>query len=130
VTKKYNAGNDLQLKRFKQFAIHYLTQGGNLNIDAVLGLNQIGTTLSTQLTNSVLTWDQLSVVLPNWSSVAQEYPSWGQLINGVFRPKRARFLKKDQFLSFRLWQDTSAVARVKVGPFHIAYKSMRPTRVT
>lgn len=130
VTKKYNAGNDVQLKRFKQFAIHYLAQGGAINIDTVLGLNEIGTTLATQLPESVLTWDQLSATLPNWSSVAAQYPAWDGLISGVFRPKRARFLKKDHHLSFRLWQDSATMTRVKVGPFHIAYKLMRPTRVT
>lgn len=130
VTKKYNAGNDVQLKRFKQFAIHYLAQGGAINIDTVLGLNEIGVTLATQLPESVFTWDQLSATLPNWSSVAAQYPSWNGLIDGVFRPKRARFLKKDHHLSFRLWQDSATMTRVKVGPFHIAYKLMRPTRVT
>lgn len=130
MTKKYNAGNDVQLKRFKQFAIHYLAQGGALNVDTVLGLNEVGATLSTQLPSSVLTWDQLRVLLPNWSAVAQQYSAWDNLISGVFRPKRARFLKKDHLISFRLWQDSATMTRAKVGPFHIAYKLMRPTRVT
>lgn len=128
-SKKYNAGDDVRLKRFKQIAIHYLAQGGNLNVDTVLGLNEVGQTLTGNFPATVLTWDQLRVLLPNWSSVAAEYPSWDGLVEGVFRPKRVRFLKKDHHLSFRLWQSTLAMQRAKVGPFHVAYKLMRPTRV-
>jgi len=130
VTKKYNAGNDVQLKRFKQFAVHYLAQGGAVKVDAVLGLNEVGQTLTSDLPATVLTWDALRTLLPNWSSVSAEYPAWNNLIEGVFRPKRVRFLKKDHHMSFRLWQETSSMTRVKIGPFHIAYKLMRPQRVT
>jgi hypothetical protein len=129
-SKKYNAGNDVQLKRFKQLAIHYLAQGGAIKVDTVLGLNEVGQTLSGDFPATVITWDQLRVLLPNWSSVGDQYPAWDNLIEGVFRPKRVRFLKKDHHMSFRLWQEVNTMTRVKVGPFHIAYKLMRPQRVT
>lgn len=129
-SKKYNAGDDVRLKRFKQLAIHYLAQGGDLQVDTVLGLNEVGQTLTGNFPATVLTWDQLRVLLPNWSSVAEEYPAWSGLVEGVFRPKRVRFLKKDHHMSFRLWQSTPSMQRIKVGPFHIAFKLMRPTRVT
>jgi hypothetical protein len=129
VSKKYNAGNDVQLKRFKQLAVHYLAQGGDIKIDAVLGLNNIGQTLTAVFPASVFVWDQLKAQLPNWSSVSAEYPAWDNLIEGVFIPKRVRFLKKDHHFSFRLWQSASTMPRIKMGPFAIAYKLMRPGRV-
>lgn len=129
-SKKFNAGNDVQLKRFKQFAIHYLAQGGAVKVDTVLGLNNIGQTLTSDLPSTVYTWDALRALLPNWSSVAAQFPSWNGLIDGVFRPKRLRFLKKDHHFSYRLWQESAAMTRLKVGPFHIVYKLMRPQRVT
>lgn len=129
-SKKYNAGDDVRLKRFKQLALHYLAQNGDLRVDTVLGLNNVGQTLSGLFPASVLTWDSLRILLPNWSSVAEAYPAWDDLIEGVFIPKRVRFLKKDHHFSFRLWQSTSAMTRVKIGPFAIAYKLMRPQRVT
>jgi hypothetical protein len=128
-SKKFNAGNDVQLKRFKQVAIHYLAQGGAMKVDAVLGLNNVGQTLTSDFPSTVLTWDALRALLPNWSSVAEQYPSWSNLIEGVFRPKRVRFLKKDHHFSFRLWQEVPTMTRLKVGPFHIVYKLMRPQRV-
>lgn len=130
LSKKFNAGNDVQLKRFKQFAIHYLAQGGAVKVDAVLGLNEVGQTLTSSLPATVFTWDQLRALLPNWSSVSDEYSSWSSLIEGVFAPKRVRFLKKDHHFSFRLWQENATMTRLKVGPFHVVYKLMRPQRVT
>lgn len=130
VSKKYNAGNDVQLKRFKQLGLHYLSQGGALKIDTVLGLNQIGTTLTGEFPATVLTWDQLSVLLGTWDALGAEYGFWDELIDGVFRPKRVRFIKKDHHMSFRLWQETGAtMPRVKIGPFNIIYKTMRPQRI-
>lgn len=129
-SKKYNAGDDVRLKRFKQLAIHYLAQGGSLNVDTVLGLNNVGQTLMGNFPATVLTWDQLRMLLPNWSAVSAEFVSWDDLVEGVFRPKRVRFLKKDHHMSFRLWQSTPTMQRVRIGPFHIAFKLMRPMRVT
>ncbi len=129
-SKKYNAGNDVQLKRFKQLALHYLAQGGNVNVDVVLGLNEVGQTLGGNFPATVLSWDALRVLLPNWNTVADEYSVWDTLVEGVFRPKRVRFLKKDHHMSFRLWQSASTMQRVQIGPFAIAFKLMRPTRVS
>lgn len=128
-TKKYNAGDDIWLKRFKQFAMHYLAQGGALNIDTVLGLNNVGQTRGTQFEATVFTWSQLQALLPNWSAVSAEYPSWSALIESVFIPKRVRFSKKDHHMSLRIWQASAAMTRVKVGPFSIGYKLMRRLRV-
>lgn len=128
-SKKFNAGDDVWLKRFKQFAMHYLAQGGALNIDVVLGLNNVGRTLSTQFPATVLTWSQLQVLLPNWSSVATEYATWSALVESVFLPKRVRFTKKDHHMSIRIWQASAAMTRVRVGPFNLAYKHMRRQRV-
>lgn len=130
LSKKYNAGNDVQLKRFKQFAVHYLAQGSALNLDAVLGLNNVGQTLTGSFPSTVLTWDALRNLLPNWSAVGEEYPSWDGLIEGVFLPKRLRFIKKTHHLAFRLWQADGNMTRCRIGPFHIGYKLQRPQRVT
>ena len=128
-SKKFNAGDDVRLKRFKQIAVHYLAQGGALKVDTVLGLNNLGTTLVSDFPATVMTWTQLAQSAANWTAVKNQFSTWNSLVEGVFRPRRVRFLKKDNHLSFRLWQENGQMSRVRVGPFHIAYKLMRPGRV-
>lgn len=128
-TKKFNAGDDLRLKRNKQFAMHYLAQGDSIRVDAVLGLNNLGRTLTTEFPASVLTWAKLSNNVATWAGVAAQFVSWSDLIDSVFTRKRARFLKKDTHISFRLYQNSLNMARVRMGPFQIGYKLMRPGRV-
>ncbi|MCZ2109502.1 MAG: hypothetical protein LC118_08035 [Dehalococcoidia bacterium] len=128
-TKKFNAGEDIRLKRFKLFAAHYMIQNTGMKIDTVLGLNNVGSTLSTIFPASVLTWDQLRVLIPTWSGVSGSYGTWNALIQGVFQPKRARFLKKAHHISFRLYKQSSSGIRAKIGPYQIGFKVMRPGRV-
>lgn len=128
-SKKFNVGNDVRLKRFKQLAIHYLAQGGALKVDTVLGLNDIGSPLTANFPASVMTWSVLSSTVSTWSNVAAQFSTWNDLIQGVFQPKRVRFLKKTHHLSFRLYQENAQMARIRIGPFHIGFKLMREGRV-
>lgn len=128
-SKKFNAGDDVRLKRFRQIAIHYLAQGGSLKVDTVLGLNNLGSTLVSDLPATVMTWTQLKTSVPTWTAVKNQFPTWSDIVDSVFTVRKVRFLKKSHHMSFRLWQSNSQMARVKTGPFHIAYKMMRPGRV-
>jgi len=128
-SKKFNAGDDVRLKRWKLFAIHYLAQGGALKIDTVLGLNNIGRTLTSTFPASVLTWNSFRVLVGTWAAAALEFATWADVIQGVFIPKRVRFTKKSHHLSIRVWQESAAMTRVRLGPFKITYKLMREGRV-
>jgi len=128
-SKKFDGGNPTRLKRFKHFILHYLAQGGAIKVDTVLGLNNIGETLSTDFPASVMTWSQLRQSVTTWSGVKNQFATWSDLIQGVFVPKRVRFLKKSQHMSFRLYQENNTMTRVKIGPFEIGFKEMRPGRV-
>lgn len=128
-TKKFNAGDDLRLKRNKQFALHYLAQGDSLRIDTVLGLNNLGRQLTTEFPATVLSWTQLATSVSSWDGVSEQFPTWASLIDSVFERKRARFLKKDTHVSFRIYQNSLNMTRVRIGPFQIGYKLMRPGRV-
>jgi len=37
--------------------------------------------------------------------------------------------KRDQFLGFRIWQNSAAVTEAVLGPVHIAFKFMRKQRL-
>lgn len=128
-SKKYNAGDSLRKKLFKQLAIHYLLQGSDLKLDTVTGLNNIGKTSLTTFSNTTYTWDQLAVLFPTWDALAINFPTWDSLVNSVFAKKRIKFLKRDQFLSFRVWQSAATTSRVRLGPFSIGYKLQRPGRI-
>lgn len=128
-SKKFYAGDSLRLKRFKQLAVHYLAQGGSINVDTVLGLNNVGTTLSSSFPASVYTWDTLRAAVSTWDNLKAQFPTWSDIVQGVFVPKRVRFIKRSQHLSFRFWQSTSSMSRVKTGPYQIGYKLQRPGRV-
>jgi hypothetical protein len=128
-TKKFDIGDGLRLKRFKQFAVWYLAQGGGIKMDAVLGLNEVGTTLTTVLPASVLNWSQLGNLFTSWDDLAEEYATWDDIVQAVFLPKRARFSKKSQYFSMRLYREADLVTRAQFGPFSLGYKVLRPGRV-
>jgi len=44
-------------------------------------------------------------------------------------PKRIGFLNRTQHFSFRLYQSSSSIVRLRFGPFEIGWKWMRPGRV-
>jgi hypothetical protein len=128
-TKKFSASTALLLKRFKQVAIEYLVQGDSIKVDTVLGMNDVGTTLTTEFPPTVYTWDSLRTLFASWDAVKVQFPTWSAVIQSVFVPRRARFLKRSQFLSFRFYQKSTSVTRLKLGPYEIGYKLMRPGRV-
>ena len=128
-SKKFNAGDDVRLKRFKMFSLHYLAQGGDLRVDTVLGLNRIGRTLTGVFPASVYTWNTIRVATGTWDALANTFATWSDVIQGVFQPKRVRFTKKAHHLSIRVWQSSSSMTRVRLGPFKVAYKLMREGRV-
>ena len=128
-SKKFDAGDSLRLKRFKQLAIHYLVQGAAMKLDTVTGLNNVGKLMTTDFPATVPTWSTLRTTISSWTAMKAQYPTWSSVVQSVFRPKRIRFLKRSQHMSFRLYQASSSVARLKIGPYQLGYKLMRPGRV-
>jgi hypothetical protein len=128
-TKKFNAGDALRLKRYKLLLLHYLVQGTNLKVDTVLGLNDIGQTLSYQFPASNFTWSTLGAQFQSWTALGQQYATWSSIVDSVFLPKRTRFLKKSQHFALRIYPVTRAT-RLRLGPFQIGFKEMRPGRAS
>lgn len=128
-SKKFALGDSLRVKRFKHLSCHYLVQGGDIKIDSVLGLNNVGQQLTSVFPASVLTWTQLAQLLFNWTDCGEQYPTWTDVVQSVFVPEKVKFQKVSQHLSFRLYQSTSAITRLQLGPFQLGYKVMRPGRV-
>jgi hypothetical protein len=128
-SKKYNADDSLILKLWNQILVNYECSGDALNVDTVVGLNDIGLTSSTQLTPTIFTWDTLKATFSTWNTLKAQKPTWASLITAVFKPKRLRFLKRSQNFAFRIWQNSPAVDHVVIGPFQLGYKKMRPGRI-
>jgi hypothetical protein len=128
-SKKYNVGDSMRKKLFKQIAINYLASGGNLKMDTVVGLNEIGATSLTELPATVLTWAQLGSSFATWSSLSSSYPTWANVVSSVFRPKRIKFLKRSQHFAFRIYQKDANLTRVRLGPFQLGFKVQRPGRI-
>lgn len=128
-SKKFNAGDSLRKKLFKQLAIFYISQGGNLRVDTVIGLNDIGKTSTTVFGPTIYTWAQLGTLFSSWAGLGQNFGSWSQLVEAIFKPKRVKFLKRSQHMAFRIWQEDNTLQRVRLGPFQIGYKLQRPGRV-
>lgn len=128
-SKKYDAADGLRLKRFKQLSVWYLAQGDAMKVDTVLGLNDIGQTLTGTFPVSGLTWDTLRGSISTWNNLKAQYASWSAIVQSVFVPKRVRFQKKNQYFAFRLYQASGSVTRMQVGPFQIGYKPQRPGRL-
>lgn len=128
-SKKYDAGDGLRLKRFKQLAIWYLAQGDAMLVDTVLGLNDIGQTLTGNFPASGFTWDTLRAIITTWNNLKAQFATWNAIVQSVFVPARVRFQKRNQYMSFRLYQASANVTRIQTGPFQIAYKLSRPGRI-
>lgn len=128
-SKKFSAGDSLRKKLFKQLAIHYMAQGGPIRLDTVVGLNDIGKTSTSVFPSSAPTWDSLRASVATWDALFALYATWSQLVQAVFRPKRIKFLKRSTHLSFRLYQASPLMTRMRLGPFQIGYKLQRPGRI-
>jgi hypothetical protein len=128
-TKKFSEGDSMHKKLFKQLAMNYLVQGDKLNLDTVLGLNQIGATSTSSFPPTVYTWDALAIAFGNWDNLKNNIPTWDQVILSVFLPARIKFLKRTQNLSLRIYQNSAAVTRARIGPFQVGYKWMRTGRI-
>jgi hypothetical protein len=128
-TKKFDIGDGLRLKRFKQFSIHYLAQGGGVSMDTVVGLNEVGTTLTTVFPSSIYNWNQLGNLFLSWDDLAEEFATWSDIISAVFLPRRARFSKKSQYFSIRLYRETPYVNRLQFGPYQLGFKTLRAGRI-
>jgi hypothetical protein len=128
-SKKFTEGDSMHKKLFKQLSLTYISQGGSLRIDTVPGLQTIGRTATAAYPTTVYTWDQLVVLTGTWDNLALLFPTWETLVLANFKPKRIKFLKRSQMLSFRLWQDSPAVTKAHMGPFQIAYKWQRLGRI-
>lgn len=129
-SKKFDIGDGLRLKRFKRFSVWYLSQSAGIKMDTVLGLNNVGTTLSSTFPASVYTWDQLAVLFPNWDTLAAQFATWDDVVAANFQPRQARFSKKSQYFSVRLYRENSTGTRVQFGPFQLAFKTQRPGRIS
>jgi hypothetical protein len=128
-SKKFNAGEDIRLKRIKQISAHYLAQGGNILVDTVIGLNDVGSTLTGNFPASVYTWDSLRLAFGTWANLSTQYSSWNAITQGVFLPKRIHFMKKGHHIAFRYYQSNSSMVRLRLGPQQLGYKAMRPGRI-
>lgn len=128
-SKKFAAGDSTRLKKFKLLILHYLVQGGSIKVDTVIGLNNIGQTLTGNFPPSVYTWDTLRTSVATWDALKAQFATWNDVIQGVFVPKRVKFQKGSQHMSFRLYQSVSTISRLRIGPYAIGYKLKRPGRV-
>lgn len=128
-SKKFTEGDSMHKKLFKQLSLTYLVQGDTLHVDTVPGLTNIGRTASAAYPTTVYTWDQLIALTGNWDNLALLFPTWETLTLANFKPKRIKFLKRSQMMSFRLWQNSPAVTKAQLGPFQIAFKWQRLGRI-
>lgn len=128
-SKKYSVGNGLTLKSWKELLMHYLTGGDVLKLDTVVGLNEIGAVSTTTWPVTVFTWDSLALQFSTWDNLALTFPTWDSLTVEIFAAKRIKFLKRNQYLAFRIYQNSSSVTASSIGAFALAYKIMRIGRV-
>lgn len=128
-SKKFSFGDSMRVKLFKQLKMTYTVQGDVLKLDTVLGLQNIGKTARASFPTTVYTWNQLGLLFPSWDALAESYPTWDTLTEANFRPKRIKFLKRSQLMSFRIWQASPAITYMSLGPFQILYKWQRLGRI-
>ena len=100
-TKKYDISDPQIKKLMKQMMLHFKCDGGNLALDTVVGLNTTGATSSSVFADS----------------------------NSAFVDKRIKFLKRTQYIQFRIYKASAGTKDIWLGPWAIGYKFQRPGRV-
>ena len=128
-SKKFSGGDSLRLKRLKFFLMYGLVQGGDMKIDVVLGLNDVGQTITKTFPQSVYNWTTLRAVTGTWSALSTQFPTWNSVVQSVFVPQRFKFSKKATHFSFRIYQSSPNITRLQMGPFKLGYKIERDGRV-
>lgn len=128
-SKRYDLGDPLRKKLFKQLQLHYYVSGDDLKFDTVTGLNDNGITSLSRWAKTVPAWHELpSTIASTWDALTTQYDTWDDLGQPRFKVKRLKFLKRSQHFGFRIYQASSNVRQVKLGPWAIGFKLQRPGR--
>lgn len=128
-TKRYSLGDPLRKKLFKMFLMHYFATGDGLKVDLVVGLNEYGQTNTSTWSVSGSTWSFVASSYNSWTALSSAFASWNDLAASVWLKKKVRFLKRDQFLGFRIYQNSSSVTKLRLGPWQIGFKPLRAGRL-
>lgn len=130
-TKRYSMGDPLRRKMIKQVAMHYQSFGDGLTIDTIVGLGTVGTgtTNSVSFPQTAYTWQQLGAAYTSWTSLANAYPNWNAINLVIWGKKRYKFLKHDNFLGFRIYQNSASNSLVQLGPWQLGFKVQAPGRI-
>ena len=128
-TKRYSLGDPLRKKLFKMLLVHYYATGDGLKLDLVTGLNEPGSTNTATWAVTGSTWTFVAATYNTWSALSTAFSTWSAMASSVWLKKKIRFLKRDQFLGFRVYQNSAAVTKLRVGPIQIGYKPLRAGRL-
>jgi hypothetical protein len=117
-------------KLWKMVLLTYLCVGDTIRLDTVPGMNEIGTTAKNAFPATGTTWGQVAAEGYTWGTVDPAlYPTWDYPVDSQFVPKRVKFLKRSQLMSFRFWQNSSAIKALTIGPMAVIAKPQRIGRV-
>lgn len=107
-SKKYSMGDGQRKKLWKQLQLWFLAtvSGGTDDVTDAISLDTVPG-LSTTGTASGTTFKQQS----------------------DYDDKRIKFLKRSQYLAFRLYQSSSSVTRLVLAPWGLGFKWQRPGRI-
>lgn len=133
-TKHHGLGSrsnpgDLLKKSWKQVMMSYNVSGDSLKIDTVIGLNEIGQVTTTDLPITVQTWSNIGALYQSWTSLNVVYPTWTSMTTSGFGVGRIKFLKRNQYFGFRVYQKSGSVNNATLGSYALGYKPLRPGRI-
>jgi hypothetical protein len=128
-TKHYSMGDPLRKKLWKNLLMHYYVTGDTMKVDLVTGMNEPGSTNSSQFATSGSTWTFIAASFNTWSALSTAYLNWAAVANNVWLKKKLRFLKRDQILGFRIYQNSASVTKLRLGSWQLGFKYLRAGRI-
>jgi hypothetical protein len=96
---KYDMGDPQIKKLFKQVQCLFKAVGDDLRLETIVGLNETSALSTSKF-----------------------------LAQSTYANKRIKFLKRSQYLAFRLYSEDNTMTNLRIGPLAIGFKFQRPGR--
>jgi hypothetical protein len=128
-TKRYSYGDFTTKKWFRELIMNRTNGSSAVSVDTVLNLDNLPTTMATNLAGTGNTWTQNAVSYTTWDKFYNAFDNWNQTLGGGYKTSKLRFSKRDRFIGFRFWNKSANQQVFEYISTNVGWKPLRGGRV-